>query len=61
MLNLTEYGIIEFLFLIHYFFFVTHFRDEGFLCMLNSVNTLCTCYEPGIVWMLRIILATLII
>lgn len=38
MLNLTEYGIIEFLLLIDCFCFVILFRDEGFVCMFNSVK-----------------------
>lgn len=61
MLNLTEYGVIEFLLLIDCFCFVTLFRDEGFLCMFNSVNISCLNYESGIVWVLRIVFVRLII
>lgn len=61
MLNLGEYWIIEFLLLMDYFCLVILLRDERFSCIFNSVNISCTYCEPGIVWVLRIILVTLIV
>lgn len=42
MLNLTEFGIIEFLLLIDNVCFVILFREGVFLYVFNSVNISCT-------------------